>query len=131
MCSQKGILKVLPTLFCSSVPKGSFPGYHIQQFLKQSEVCSSGQGPDSTLCQACPPPDHKLDQGTAVVAQAASNDNIYNDLLCIGEYHNAIMLDTFIFLKTPLDHSLSHPRVNTYIQSDRPLNTYFFPLIRK
>ena len=31
--SQKGILKVLLTLFCSFVPKGSFPGDFIQQFL--------------------------------------------------------------------------------------------------
>lgn len=53
-----------------------------------------------------------------IAAQVASDVKIYNDLLFIGDYHNAIILDNFIFLKTPLGYSLSHPRVNIYIQSE-------------
>jgi len=53
LCFKKGILEVLPALFCSLFPKDSFSGDLIQKFLKQSEVCSpEAQGPGSTLRQA-------------------------------------------------------------------------------
>ena len=52
-CFQKSVLKELPVFFCSCVPKDSFPGDLIQQFLKQSEVLlSKVQGPDAAFCQA-------------------------------------------------------------------------------
>jgi len=71
--SQEGIFKVLPALFCSTVPKDRFPGDLIQQFLKQPKVrFPEVQGPDCTLCQACVPQDHKLKQDVVAVAQAAS-----------------------------------------------------------
>ena len=48
LCSQKGIFKVLLALFCSFVPKESFP--EDEQFLKQSEVYfPEVDGPDSAL----------------------------------------------------------------------------------
>jgi len=38
LCFQKGILKKLPFLLCSFVPKNSFPGDLIQKFLKQMKL---------------------------------------------------------------------------------------------
>ena len=37
LCFQKGIIKVLPALFCSFAPKDHFPGDLIQQFFKKPE----------------------------------------------------------------------------------------------
>lgn len=50
LCSQKGVLKGLPALFHSYVPKDSFSGDLVQQFLTHLEVHSPEiLGPDSDL----------------------------------------------------------------------------------
>ena len=75
---------VLTLLICSHVPKDSFPGDLIQQFLRHPEFCSPDvQDPDSILCQAHTPQDHKLNHGMFSMAQTASNLNLFNDLLCM------------------------------------------------
>ena len=87
MHSQKGVLQELPALFCSYALKGIFPGDPTQQFLEQPEVHSPEvQDPESTFCQACIPPDHKLHQGMITAAQAASSLNLSNALLRVGEH---------------------------------------------
>ena len=53
-------------------------------FLKLPEVCSpAAQDPDFTLCQACVPQDHELNQGMVTAAQAASDLNFFSDLFCV------------------------------------------------
>ena len=86
MCSQKGILEEQPALLNIFVFKDSISWDLGQQFLEQLKVHSSKvQGPDTTLCQAHMAQDHEFDLGMVTAAQAASNLNTFNDLLCIGE----------------------------------------------
>jgi len=90
LCFQKGVLKEPPALFHSCVPKDSFPGDPIQQFLKQPEVHSPEvQGPDSVLYQIYLPQDQELNQDLIATAQTASSLNHFNDLFyyyCIVFY---------------------------------------------
>lgn len=80
--------KEQPALFFSFVSKDFFPGDFIQQFLRKPQIRSlEVQGPDSTLCLAHIPQDCELSQGMITTAQAASNLNIFDDLLHTGENH--------------------------------------------
>jgi len=90
LCSQKCILKELPALFCAHALKDRYPGDPTQQFLEQPEVFSpKAQGPSSAFCQAHILQDHKLHQGMITTAQAASNLNLSNVLLCISACYEA------------------------------------------
>jgi len=87
LCSQEGVLKVLPDPFHSFVPQDNFSGDLIQQFLKQPEVLPPEvQAPDSILCQASVPLYHKLSQGMVTAAQVAFDLNLFNNLFCVGEH---------------------------------------------
>ena len=97
--SKKHILKVLPSLFCSFVPKDSFPGDLFQQFLKQPEVHSlEVQCSDSTLCQAHNPWDHELDQDTVTAAQASpdlTSLTISSTTVSTRSRNTSLLVDTF------------------------------------
>lgn len=69
-------LKNLPALFCSFIPKGSFPRCPIDYPLEKLEFCfSTVEWPDFTLHLTHVPDDYELHQHMLIAAQAASSLN--------------------------------------------------------
>jgi len=85
LCSQKGILKVLPTPFSYFVLNTQFARESHPHSLNNLKIAIL-KFRFLTLCQVHVPRDHELNRGMAAAAKIASEFNPFNDLLHVGEH---------------------------------------------
>ena len=74
---MESVLRYVPALFCSLVPKGSFPGDPTDNLPEELEVClPKVQDPALTPYLTYIPQDCKLHQCVITAAQVTSNTDI-------------------------------------------------------